>query len=129
MRGEDAKSVCPEFQTFYVNQKRGKADLTKYRNASLKIFEVISKYSKNLYFVMFSKQVAILLIKNFSHIDCIVEKASIDEAYLDLTDLVLDRIRNKTVDKVEVNQLTDSFAVGSFMLDNNTGVYYLKEFH
>ncbi len=45
MRGEDAKTLCPEFKTFYVSQKRGKADLTKYRNASLKIFEIISKYS------------------------------------------------------------------------------------
>ncbi len=50
MRGEDAKALCPEFQTFYVNQKRGKADLTKYRNASLKIFEIISKYSLFLNF-------------------------------------------------------------------------------
>ena len=46
MRGEEAKALCPDFQTFYVSQKRGKADLTKYRNASLKIFEIISKYSK-----------------------------------------------------------------------------------
>lgn len=29
MKGELAKSICPEFHTFYVKQTRGKADLTK----------------------------------------------------------------------------------------------------
>lgn len=94
MRGEDAKNVCPEFHTFYVQAKRGKADLTKYREASLKIFDIILKHCP------------------------IVEKASIDEAYLDLTDLVMDKIRNKTVDKVD---LIDSFVYGSFCLDSENG--------
>jgi len=70
MRGEDAKKLCADFHIFYVNQKRGKADLTKYREASAKIFEILLKHCAN------------------------VEKASIDEAYLDVTELVLNRIRN-----------------------------------
>jgi DNA polymerase eta len=71
MRGEDAKKLCADFHIFYVNQKRGKADLTKYREASAKIFEILLKHCVN------------------------VEKASIDEAYLDVTELVLNRIRNE----------------------------------
>ncbi len=58
---------------------------------------------------------------NFNiQIDCIVEKASIDEAYIDLTDLVLERIRNKTIEKVNLSDLTDSYVVGSFTLENNS---------
>ena len=29
MRGEQAKALCPDFHTFFVNEKRGKADLSK----------------------------------------------------------------------------------------------------
>ena len=29
MRGEQAKALCPDFHAFFVNEKRGKADLTK----------------------------------------------------------------------------------------------------
>ncbi len=40
-------------KTFYVSNKRGKADIRKYRNVSLKIFEIISKYGLflSLFFV------------------------------------------------------------------------------
>jgi DNA polymerase eta len=100
MRGEEARAVCPEFQTFYVNSKRGKADISKYREASMKIFDVLVKHCQN------------------------VEKASIDEAYLDLTDQVLERIRNGTAAD-QVN-LKDSFVVGSFAEDGNDQGYRKK---
>jgi DNA polymerase eta len=87
MRGDEAKALCPEFQTFNVDGKRGKADLTKYREASMKIFDILVKHCPN------------------------VEKASIDEAYLDLTDQVLERIRNGANNQVV---LKDSYVVGSF---------------
>jgi DNA polymerase eta len=87
MRGEEAKSLCPEFHTFYVQEKRGKADLTKYREASMKIFDILVKHCQN------------------------VEKASIDEAYIDLTELVIDQIRNRRFEKVD---LKDSYVVGCY---------------
>lgn len=87
MRGEEAKALCPEFHTFFVQEKRGKADLAKYRDASLKIFDILGKHFKN------------------------VEKASIDEAYIDLTDMVSDYFENK---KIENFELTDSFVVGTY---------------
>ncbi len=97
MRGDEAKSLCPEFQTFYVEGKRGKADLTKYREASMKIFDILVKHCPN------------------------VEKASIDEAYLDLTDQVLERIRSGADNQID---LKDSYVVGKFAEDGNNEGYF-----
>jgi DNA polymerase eta len=30
MRGDQCKDICPEFHTFFVQEKRGKANLTKF---------------------------------------------------------------------------------------------------
>lgn len=95
MRGEEAKKLCPDFNIFYVREKRGKADLTKYREASQKIFEIILKHCDK------------------------VEKASIDEAYLDLTDLVIERFRNQSIKQAK---FIDSFVYGSFSLENENGI-------
>lgn len=62
MRGEQAKELCPDFHVFHVQEVNGKANLTKYRDASADVFRVLNNNYK------------------------LVEKASIDEAYLDLTD-------------------------------------------
>lgn len=74
----------------------GKADLSKYRDASAKIFEILGKNFKN------------------------VEKASIDEAYIDLTDLSLEAEK-----QTDLNiELTDSFVVGKYAIpteDNKIG--------
>jgi DNA polymerase eta len=94
MKGELAKSICPEFHTFYVKQTRGKADLTKYRDASFKIFDIITRHCPN------------------------TEKASIDEAYLDLTDLVDARLKQRQQEEnltlPDYKDLKDSFVVGTY---------------
>ncbi|KRY87658.1 DNA polymerase eta [Trichinella pseudospiralis] len=64
MRGQDALAVCPEIHLIQVPTQRGKADLTKYRKASEEVFHVLSLC------------------------EAVVERASIDEAYLDLTAIV-----------------------------------------
>ncbi|KRZ68710.1 DNA polymerase eta [Trichinella papuae] len=64
MRGQDALAVCPEIHLVQVPTQRGKADLTKYRKASEEVFHVLSLC------------------------EAVVERASIDEAYLDLTAIV-----------------------------------------
>ena len=97
MRGDQAKAICPEFHAFFVNEKRGKADLTKYREASLRIFEIISNHCEH------------------------VEKASIDEAYIDLTETVLERIRSGSVKTIDTKVLNDSFVVGSYCINSNQG--------
>lgn len=64
MKGDDAKEKCPNITLVSVPEKRGKADLTNYRKASADVMKVLSKFTP------------------------IIERASIDEAYLDLTDQV-----------------------------------------
>jgi DNA polymerase eta len=67
-RVPDCKNKCPNIRLFWVPEQRGKADLTKYRNASNEVFDVLLNFHPKL----------------------VVERASIDEAYLDLTELVRD---------------------------------------
>ncbi|XP_023243364.1 DNA polymerase eta-like [Centruroides sculpturatus] len=64
MRGDMAKQKCPDIHLFQVPELRGKADLTRYRDAGAEVIDVLSTFS-----------------------DC-VERASIDEAYLDMTKII-----------------------------------------
>ena len=64
MRGDEAKKKCEDIILVKVPEVRGKADLTKYRDAGKEVIEVLLQFGG------------------------IVERASIDEAYLDLSELV-----------------------------------------
>lgn len=75
MRGDEAREQCPDIELVKVPNIREKADLSKYRNAG--------------------KQVAAVL-QAFTHL---LTRASIDEAYLDITEQVQNRL-------VEMNQVT-----------------------
>lgn len=66
MRGDQALKLCKDLHLFRVPEVRGKADLTRYRNAGEEVLKVMSEFSG------------------------VVERASIDEAYLDLTDAFQD---------------------------------------
>ena len=61
MRGDDAKAKCPDIVLIHVPENRGKADLTQFREAGAEVIDVLSTFT-----------------------DCL-ERASIDEAYLELT--------------------------------------------
>ncbi|VDP14006.1 unnamed protein product [Soboliphyme baturini] len=65
MRGSDAEEVCPSICLVQVPMKRGKADLSKYRLASDEVFHVLSGFD-----------------------GVVLERASIDEAFLDVTEAV-----------------------------------------
>lgn len=94
LRGNEAKQKCPEIVLVQVPEVRGKADLTKYRDAGREVVIVLSQFS-----------------------DC-VERASVDEAYIDLTHAVEKYIKN--MDKtVSVEQLPNTFIVGHSEEDNN----------
>lgn len=69
IRETEAKNKCPDLQIAYVPVRRGKADLTCYRQASAEVIRVLSEFTD------------------------IIERASIDEAFLDVTELVHKRIR------------------------------------
>ena len=64
MRGDDAKEKCPDVNVIYVKESRGKADLSLYRQAGAEVIKVLSTFSDSL------------------------ERASIDEAYIDLGEAV-----------------------------------------
>ena len=76
-RGDDAKALCPEIILVPVPQVREKADLSKYRDAGKEVIQVLIKFG------------------------AVVERASVDEAYVDITKLVeekLDKILEVTPD-------------------------------
>jgi DNA polymerase eta len=62
-RGNDARALCPNLQLVQVPTKHGKADLTLYRNTGKQVLKVLGEGNA---------------VK--------VERASIDECYLDLTE-------------------------------------------
>lgn len=78
----DCRAKCPNIRLFYVPEMRGKADLTKYRNASSEVFDVLLSFDPKL----------------------VVERASIDEAFLDMTDLILSGTRS--FDQVSISQVS-----------------------
>ena len=47
MRGDEAKEKCPDIVLVKVPEERGKADLTKYRNAGKEVIQVLkNQYSE-----------------------------------------------------------------------------------
>lgn len=71
--GDEAQEVCPSIHLFRVPEKRGKADLTRYRESSQEVMDILLSYTPKL------------------------ERASVDEAFVDITDLVEQRVTELTV--------------------------------
>ncbi|KAK3745543.1 hypothetical protein QZH41_012463, partial [Actinostola sp. cb2023] len=88
MRGDDAKAKCPEIQLVQVPVSRGKANLTHYRDAGAEVIEVLSKFCDSC------------------------EKASVDEAYLDLTDIVKRKASEMAVADIAKESWESSFIEG-----------------
>lgn len=95
MRGDEAKKHCPEIELVRVPSVREKADLSKYREAG--------------------KEVAVVLQKNTN----LLERASIDEAYLDITQRVDERMEmmEKGAFSMNIKTLENSFTVGYKSMD------------
>ena len=85
MRGDQAREKCPEIELVMVPVIREKANLSKYRKAGREVIEVKSGAT--------------------------VERASIDEAYLDLTKLVEKRLASGT--RVSPDQLPNTWLGGA----------------
>ncbi len=88
IKGDEAKRICPELQLARIPEKRGKADLTNYRRACVDVMAVLSRFSKT------------------------IEKASVDEAFLDITAVVEKRIGNMEFAKVEADNLPSTHLAG-----------------
>ncbi|XP_018411223.1 PREDICTED: DNA polymerase eta [Nanorana parkeri] len=87
MFGDDAKKLCADLQLARVREAHGKADLTKYREASVEVMEVMSRFA-------------------------VVERASIDEAYIDLTEAVQKRLQDMEGQPVSEDMLKCTYVQG-----------------
>ncbi|XP_055551666.1 DNA polymerase eta [Wyeomyia smithii] len=90
MRGDEAKQHCPEIVLPQVPQVRGKADISKYRDAGKEVAAVLQTFTP------------------------LLERASVDEAYMDITERVLARLRDMNEGKFQLlpEKLLNTFAVG-----------------
>ncbi|KAM6956307.1 DNA polymerase eta [Aplochiton taeniatus] len=87
MWADDAKKLCPDLQVARVRESHGKADLTHYREASVEVIGVMSRFA-------------------------VVERASIDEAYMDLTAAVQQRLANMTHNEIASLDLKTTYIQG-----------------
>ncbi|XP_057271366.1 DNA polymerase eta isoform X1 [Pezoporus wallicus] len=87
MWATEARALCPELALARVPQARGKADLTRYRDASAEVMQVLSRFAA-------------------------IERASIDEAYLDLTGSARERLRALQGRPIEAALLPTTFVHG-----------------
>uniref|UniRef100_UPI0037E8FACC DNA polymerase eta n=1 Tax=Semicossyphus pulcher TaxID=241346 RepID=UPI0037E8FACC len=84
---DDAKTLCPDLQVARVRESHGKADLTHYRDASVEVIEVMSRFA-------------------------VIERASIDEAYMDLTAAVQQRLKTMTDKQIDPQLLKTTYIQG-----------------
>ncbi|XP_066215427.1 DNA polymerase eta [Saccopteryx leptura] len=87
MWADDAKKLCPDLLLAQVRECRGKANLTKYREASVEVMEVMSHFA-------------------------VIERASIDEAYVDLTSAVQERLQKLQSQPISVDLLPTTYIEG-----------------
>ncbi|KAL1771963.1 DNA polymerase eta isoform X1 [Sigmodon hispidus] len=87
MWADDAKKLCPDLLLAQVRESRGKADLTKYREASVEVMEIMSQFA-------------------------VIERASIDEAYIDLTSAVQDRLQKLQDHPISADLLPSTYIEG-----------------
>lgn len=87
MWADDAKKLCPDLLLAQVREARGKANLTKYREASVEVMEVMSRFA-------------------------VIERASIDEAYVDLTSAVQERLQKLQGQPISADWLPTTYIEG-----------------
>ncbi|XP_006860560.1 PREDICTED: DNA polymerase eta isoform X2 [Chrysochloris asiatica] len=87
MWADDAKKLCPDLLLAQVRESRGKANLTKYREASVEVMEVMSRFA-------------------------VIERASIDEAYVDLTSAVQERLQKLQGQPISADLLPTTYIEG-----------------
>lgn len=92
MRGDEAKEKCPEITLVRVPEARGKANLTHYREAGAEVIAVLSCFCDSC------------------------ERASVDEAYLDLTEKVKIRMNTMEIEEIAEKSAATTFLEG-FMTD------------
>ncbi|XP_043541514.1 DNA polymerase eta-like [Chiloscyllium plagiosum] len=87
MRGQEAKKKCPQLQLARIPEAHGKADLSKYREASVQVLSVLSRFA-------------------------VIERASIDEVFVDLTAAARDRACKLEGQRIDHGLLPTTFIQG-----------------
>ncbi|XP_006882015.1 PREDICTED: DNA polymerase eta [Elephantulus edwardii] len=87
MWADDAKKLCPDLLLAQVRESRGKANLTKYREASVEVMKIMSRFA-------------------------VIERASIDEAYVDLTSAVRERLQELQGQPISADMLPTTYIEG-----------------
>ncbi|XP_046965071.1 DNA polymerase eta isoform X3 [Vanessa cardui] len=100
MRGDDAKAKCPDIQLPSVPCKKGKANISKYRDAGIEVAKVLQRFTT------------------------LLERASIDEAYLDITIPVQKRLQT-----INVHTLTSSMMPNTFALGYDSFDHFISDIH
>ncbi|XP_052848345.1 DNA polymerase eta [Drosophila gunungcola] len=90
MRGDEAKDLCPDIVLCQVPNIREKADTSKYRDAGKEVANVLQRFTQ------------------------LLERASVDEAYLDITETVNLRMQQMQSGAfaLKPQELVNTFAVG-----------------
>jgi DNA polymerase eta len=99
-RIKQCKEVCPDIHLFRVPETKGKGDLSKYREASNQVFQVIVNFDPNI----------------------VVERASIDESYLDMTAVCLDEESRKKYRDVDISDVAVAGTKQSIDLESYRGL-------
>ncbi|XP_060703836.1 DNA polymerase eta isoform X2 [Hemiscyllium ocellatum] len=87
MRGQEAKKKCPQLQLARIPEAHGKADLSKYREASVQVLSVLSRFA-------------------------VIERASIDEVFVDLTAAARERATKLEAQRIDHGLLPTTFVQG-----------------
>nr|XP_023026561.1 DNA polymerase eta-like [Leptinotarsa decemlineata] len=99
----EAKEKCPEILFATVSQIRGRADLTKYREAGKQVANVLQAFTS------------------------LLERASVDEAYLDITEEVNKRL-TKYIEQISLDKLPNTHVVGYVVKDFLDNIMNSREF-
>ncbi|XP_074803182.1 DNA polymerase eta isoform X2 [Natator depressus] len=87
MRADEAQKRCPQLVLARVPEAYGKADLSRYREASVEVMKVMSRFA-------------------------VIERASIDEAYMDLTSAVQERLKKMQGRPILAERLPTTYIQG-----------------
>lgn len=117
MRGEEAKEKCPDLILASVPCLRGKSDTSRYVGKLLCYTHVIFKNEDHLNRYRRAGCEIIDVLKKHCNI---IERASVDEAYLDITDIIDKRILTNSISpEYLMTQLSNTFVVGYSEVEKN----------
>ncbi|GAB1301107.1 DNA polymerase eta [Apodemus speciosus] len=115
MWADDAKKLCPDLLLAQVRESRGKANLT---NNDPSLCQVDKRQSHDLNRSMMTyspeeeyREASVEVMEIMSHF-AVIERASIDEAYIDLTSAVQERLQKSQGQPISADLLPSTYIEG-----------------